>query len=46
MKKRLCIESIFGVLKQAEVGVPVVEVIWRNPLAFQICNNERRGIRE
>jgi putative transposase len=34
-KKRLSVEQMIGVLKQAEVGLPVAEVIWRAGISEQ-----------
>jgi putative transposase len=34
-KKRFSVEQIIGVLKQAQAGVPVVEVIWLAAISEQ-----------
>jgi putative transposase len=38
-KRRFSVEQIVGVLKQAEVGVPVAEVIHKAGLIWISCTN-------
>ena len=42
-KKRFSVEQIVGVLKQAEVGVPVVEVIRKAGISEQTFYRGRRS---
>ncbi len=44
-KKRFSVEQMIGVLKQAEVGVPVAEVIRKAGISEQTFIDGRRSMR-